>query len=172
MAQVSLSKVLKYKKRVSAAISRVSRDIQSHNVVTHDASRDPEREVDIRQLQKDRKRLVDHLVTIKTLLMSANQPIYGDIFRLSELKGTIAFLEHIGTSHGPMSRYSKDDTPQKQSAEIRKAEVDEQIVKLEMDIDQIQDKLDEFNAMTKIEVANFGMVNEIKAGSSGNESQW
>lgn len=172
MSQVSLSKVLKYKKRVESAIARVSNDIQSHNVVSHAADKEPEREVDIRHLQNDRKRLVDHLVWIKILLMKANQPIYKDIFQLAEIKGTITFLGHIQTECGPIL-YGGDEFPRCQTSEIRKAEVDEQIAKLEMEIDQIQDRLDEFNGITKIDIPNFGMVNEIRAGSSfSKKAQW
>jgi len=174
MAQVSLSKALKYKKRVESTISRVSQDIQSYNVVVYEKNEKPEREVDIRRLQKDRKRLVDHLVAIKTSLMAANRPIYGDILRLAELKGTIAFLGRIATNHGPvLHQFIKGDIPRMQSAEIRKTEIDEQIVKLETEIDQIQDHLDEFNALTRIEILDFGMINEIKAGSAGlKASEW
>ncbi len=158
--KISLSKAMKYKKRVGSAISRVSRDIESHNSVTHDAGKKPEREVNIRELRGYRKRLVDHLITVKTLLMAANQPIYRDILLLAELKSTVSFLGQLPTEHGAVNRYLSGDTPQLQSAEIRKAEVDVQVIRLEAEIDKVQDKLDEFNATTMIEVPDYGMISE------------
>lgn len=159
MASVSLSKILKYRKRVQNAIAKVSNDITSFNVVSADEGKEPVREVDVNSLMSRREKLVNHLIDLESRLQAANQSIQTKIVRLRELKGEIAFLRRIPTNHGPNTHYG--DGPRSVShATFRKKDVDERVRKAELEIDTIQDELDAFNATTKIEIPDFGLANQ------------
>ena len=148
MARITISKALKFKNRLAARISQTSSDIQDYNSVIKDTDRD----VDINAAMKDRARLVEALIKTKAAIFEANRKVYEDIVRISELKAEIVFLRTISTSHGPQSSYGSQD-PIIHEAHLRKADVDKRVRELESDIDSIQDKLDAFNAETKIEIA-------------------
>lgn len=160
-SNISLSKALKYRKRVRAAIAKVSADIQTSNVVTALEGKEPIREVDPKKLMTQRELFVQHLSDLEVLLNAANMKIQDKIIRLRELKGFVAFLKQISTEHGPQHRYYAGDTPVSVShAAYRKNDIDDMVRKSEMEIDTIQDELDAFNATTKIDLPNFGIINQ------------
>lgn len=153
---ITISKALKYKKRVEARISELSADIAAGNSKLKEA----EREHDIPALIKERGSVVNHLIDLKVAIMSANQPIQRNILKLSELKGDIVVLRKMSTIHGPGERSWHDQPRDEFEAQLRKADVQQMVKELEIQIDDIQDNLDAFNATTKIKVSNFGCIHE------------
>lgn len=153
---ISLSKALKYKKRVEARISELSAEIAAGNSKLKEA----EQECDIPSLLKQRSDTVGHLIDLKVAIMSANQAIQRDILELSEIKGMIAILKKMSTMHGPGERSWHDQPRDEFEAQLRKADVQQMVKDLEIKIDDIQDKLDSFNATTKIKVLGFGCIYE------------
>lgn len=161
MANISLSKALKYRKRVQAAIAKVSADIQTSNVVTALEGKEPKWEVDPKQLMVKHALFVQHLIDLEVMLNAANVKIQGKIIKLRELKGFVGLLKKIPTDHGPQLRYYGGDVPATVShAAYRKNDIDEMVRKTELEIDSIQDELDAFNATTKIDLPNFGIVQQ------------
>lgn len=159
----SLSKILKYRRRVQARISQVSKDICEFNVVSAGEDMSPQREVDPIPLMEYRSTLVNHLIDLETRLNAANLPIQSKIIKLRELKGTIAFLKRISTSHGIVYPHFGDGPAKYSYACFRKNDIDEMIRANEMEIDAIQDEIDDFNATTRIELPNFGVINSQDA---------
>jgi hypothetical protein len=94
----------------------------------------------------------DELVELKTKIHTANAPIYKYIFRLSELKSTIARIKNLDCNEGVVNDYysSKRETPTIKSSEISIVERDNMVKDMETDIESIQDFLDNHNQIIEI----------------------
>lgn len=75
-----------------------------------------------------------------------------DIYDLAEKKGTVQFLAGVNTRHGPQPATYPSTTEVNYVAALKKADVDGMVAGLEKDIDQLQDRLDQFNHDRRIEV--------------------
>lgn len=148
--EMTLAKALKHKNRVAQKIARVSDDIRANNSILaiNDA------EVDVKALDEIRKTLTDYLVALKTAIHRASDSVRDKIFMLSELKGSIGFYNSICTSHGKResNRYGGGDEFVEHKAVMRKDAIDRIVTELEERIDAIQDRLEEFNVTTKINI--------------------
>jgi hypothetical protein len=148
MEKMTLSRALRYKKRVVEKIRLFESDIQNSNTIVDGEERD----VDVRLALKQREAWVRHLVDLKLTIQQATQPIQRLVLELAETKSEIAFLQRIGTQHGTQqSRYSGEPSL-KYVSEIRKQERDKMVSTLQDEIDKIQTKIDAHNAETTIEV--------------------
>ena len=74
------------------------------------------------------------------------------IYDLAEKKGTVQFLAGVNTRHGPQPAVYPNTTEVSYVAALKKADVDGMVAGLEKEIDQLQDRLDQFNHDRKIEV--------------------
>jgi hypothetical protein len=148
MEKMTLSRALRYKKRVVEKIRLFESDIQNSNTIVDGEERD----VDVRLALKQREAWVRHLVDLKLTIQQATQPIQRLVLELAEAKSEIAFLQRVGTQHGTQqSRYSGEPSL-KYVSEIRKQERDKMVSTLQDEIDKIQTKIDAHNAETTIEV--------------------
>jgi hypothetical protein len=89
----------------------------------------------------------NELIALKTAIHLANAPIYGKIFRLSELKSTIKYLGSLNCAEGKENRYGSVE-PRILEVEIDVVERDNMVKAMESEIDTIQDELDYFNNIT------------------------
>ena len=96
---------------------------------------------------------MDGLVAIKTAISHANAPIQEAIYRLAELRSTVAFLQRIDTTHGKRPVRSLSIEMVEYEAQIRSTEVDEMLRTYRRQIDDLQERIDVFNARTTIDVA-------------------
>lgn len=153
---MTLSKALKYRKRIESAIKKLSRDIQTYNTITYyptGSSREvPKPEVNVRELMSERDNLIEHLISINTLINKATCSIYEKLLRIREIKGHISMLSSLPHSHGQAYQYGNDSGTAYYYSEFRKNEIDEMIKGHEKTIDQLQDEVDAFNATTKIDI--------------------
>ncbi len=78
--------------------------------------------------------------------------IQRDIYDLAEKKATAQFLAGLCTRHGPQPAVYPSTTKVIYVATLKKAEVDALVARQEKEIDQLQDRLDQFNHDRKIEV--------------------
>ena len=94
----------------------------------------------------------NELVELKTNIHKANGPVYKYIFRLSELKSTIARIKNLDCNEGVVNDYysSKRETPTIKSSEISIVERDNMVKDMETAIESIQDVLDNHNQNTNI----------------------
>lgn len=148
MAQITLAKALKLKNRLAGRLAKVQIDIHAYNSV-------PEGQVgqvDVPALMKTREELVDALVALKSAISDANRVAQRDIYVLAEKKATAQFLGEICTRHGPQPAVYPSTTEVNYVAALKKADVDGLVLRLEKEIDQLQDKLDQFNHDHTIEV--------------------
>jgi hypothetical protein len=95
--------------------------------------------------------LTDNLITLKTKINIANLPVYGKIFRLSELKNAITKIKNMDCTEGASVYYSgiRETQPIKTS-EISIIERDDMVRSMETEINEIQDYLDNHNHNTLI----------------------
>jgi hypothetical protein len=94
----------------------------------------------------------NELVELKTKIHTANAPIYKYIFRLSELKSTIARIKNLDCNEGSVQDfYSRNrETPLVKESEISIVERDNMVKDMEENIEIIQDILDNHNQITNI----------------------
>ena len=96
--------------------------------------------------------LVRALVGLKTAINDANREAQRDIYDLAEKKATAQFLAGLSTRHGPQPAVYPNTTEVNYVAALKKADVDALAARLEKEIDQLQDRLDQFNHDRRIEV--------------------
>ena len=91
-------------------------------------------------------------MSLKTAINEANREAQRDIYDLAEKKATVQFLAGVNTRHGPQPAVYPNTTEVSYVAALKKADVDARTAGLEKEIDQLQDKLDQFNHVHKVEV--------------------
>ncbi len=148
MAHITLAKALKVKNRLTGRLAKVQADIQGYNSVPAGQAD----QVNVPALMQAREELVGALVALKAAINEANREVQRDIYDLAEKKATAQFLAGLCTRHGPQPPVYPSTTEVNYVAALKKAEVDALVARLEKDIDQLQDRLDQFNHDGKIEV--------------------
>ena len=148
MAQITFAKALKIKNRLVGRLAKIQADIQAFNSVPEGQAG----QVDVPALVQAREALVDAIVGLKTAINDANREAQRDIYALAEKKATAQFLAGVCTRHGPQPPVYPSTIEVIYVAALTKADVDAQVAGLEKDIDQLQDRLDQFNHDQKIEV--------------------
>jgi len=148
--KMTLSKALRYKKRVVENIRNLEQEVQQNNCKIEGEERD----VDVRLCLKIRAVWVRHLVELKMALQTKTLPIMRSILEMAELKAEIASLQHLQTNHGTVRATYRDALNLKYEAEIRKPERDKMIKELQAKIDDYQTTIDAYNAETLVELAD------------------
>ncbi len=148
MAEITLGKALKVKNRLAGRLAKVQADIQAYNSVPAGQAD----QVNVPALLKTREELVGALVGLKTAINEANREAQRDIYDLAEKKATAQLLAGVNTRHGPQPAVYPNTTEVSYVAALKKADVDALTAGLEKEIDQLQDRLDQFNHVHKIEV--------------------
>jgi hypothetical protein len=114
-----------------------------------------EKEISPREALTERDALEKHLVELKLKIDDANRPVKELIFALQEAKGRIGFYTRISTQHGKIVSHRnlyREEAEMTYVADIRKNDLDELIRGSEKEIDGIQEKLDQHNNRTTIDV--------------------
>ena len=146
--EITLAKALKVKNRLAGRLAKVQADIHAYNRVPHGQAD----QVNVPALMKTREELVGALVSLKTAINDANREAQRDIYDLAEKKATAQFLAGVNTRHGPQPAVYPNTTEVSYVTASKKADVDGLVAGLEKEIDQLQDRLDQFNHERKIEV--------------------
>ena len=149
MAEITLAKALKVKNRLTGRLAKVQADIQAYNSVPEGQAD----QVNVLALVKTREELVGALVGLKTAINEDNREVQRTIYDLAEKKATAQFLAGVNTRHGPQPAVYPNTTEVSYVAALTKADVDALAVRQEKEIDQLQDRLDQFNHDRRIEVA-------------------
>jgi uncharacterized small protein (DUF1192 family) len=148
---ISLNKALKLKNRLVGKISNIEDLICAYNSVEAGAER-----FDTLLALALHKLLKGNLVELKSKITLANAPVQNTIYRITELKSDITLLEKVPSKQGTFSNYGSDEKVT-YVAKLTKQELDQRIALLQKEIDDLQDKLDEYNGHTTIEV-NEGLL--------------
>lgn len=145
---MKLTRALKEKNRLIKKITILRNQITTSNVVLEENNFPYEMET----LQEDFQTLVETLIELKVDIQIANQPILKSIYRLSELKSTIAMLEGMDTKEGMQEAYGYGNSELRAyKAQIGRQEVDIAVAEMQEQIDTLQDEVDTFNATTTVD---------------------
>jgi hypothetical protein len=148
LREIPLAKALKIKNRLAGRLAKVQADIHEYNSVPEGQAG----QVNVPALMQAREELVGALVSLKTAINDANREVQRDIYDLAEKKATLQFLAGVNVRHGPQPPVYPATTVVTYVAALKKADVEALVVRLEREIDQLQDRLDEFNHAHTIEV--------------------
>lgn len=88
----------------------------------------------------------------KSAINDANREVQRDIYLLAEKKATAQFLAGLCTRHGPQPAVYPSTTEVNYVAALKKTDVDALVLRLEKEIDRLQDRPDQFNHDRHIEV--------------------
>lgn len=146
--KVTLARALKIKNRQVRKVAELQRRIQESNSFVSGS----EPEFDAKALYAELKEQVSLVAHVKAAINEANTPIQADIYRMAELKGLVQFLRMLSTQRGKVVMGYMSSEPVDYEAQITGQETSEEIERLESEIDHIQDRLDQFNASTQIEI--------------------
>jgi hypothetical protein len=95
--------------------------------------------------------LTNELVDLKTKIQNANAPIAGKIFRLGEVKNLISRIRGLDTKSGTVrDRYRTTEESITYVAYMDLFAKDNLIKGWEEEIEQLQEEIEAFNAITKI----------------------
>ena len=146
----TLAQSLITKKRLAQKISDVGSDIQAYN----STAADQDREVDVRELDTEKTKLINEMIELKLKIFEATAPIRRQILEIGELKAEISFLKNLDTKRGKRREGSafREGAVVEYDAIITKAEVDSRTSELQKKIDLTQQKIDNHNRETEINV--------------------
>jgi len=146
---MKVKQALKYKKKLASKMNQEFSKVQMYNSVEEGSIR----VYDVVESMRNWLTMSEELVELKTKLHLANGPVYGKIFRMSELKSQLSNLKSLDCVEGKYSdRYSRmgGETPIIKTAKISVLEKDQMVLKIEEEIERLQEELDEHNATTSI----------------------
>jgi uncharacterized protein YicC (UPF0701 family) len=144
---IPLAKALKLKNRQVAKIQKLQGIVTTHNSRLVGGSE----EFDVAASLAELRNATETLVKLKAAISLANAPIQETIYRIGELKSHITFLRRIPTTSGKFMQPYGMQEPQEYIATLTAREVEEEVSRLEAEIDELQDRLDEHNATVSIE---------------------
>jgi hypothetical protein len=144
---MTIKQALKAKNKLVKSIGENTKLMQQYNSVEVGNQRPYSTEVLFNQISKDTLELAE----LKSKIHKANTPVLGDIFYMSELKSMIQALKKMDCTEGKSNkdRY-RMESELVMTSEISLVTRNEMVKSMEDRIENIQDKLDIFNATTEI----------------------
>ena len=143
---MKVKQALKYKKKLASKMNQEFSKVQMYNSVEEGSTR----VYDVVESMRNWLTMSEELVELKTKLHLANAPVYGKIFRMSELKSQLSNLKQLDCVDGKhFDRYGRGEAVVK-TAKISVLEKDQMVLTIEEEIERLQEELDEHNATTSI----------------------
>lgn len=142
---MNVKQALKAKTKITTRISELYSLAKSYNSIEEGNPR----RYSVVGLLNEAEELTKELVDLKARIHTANQPVYGKIFLMAELKGRVKNLKAISCEEGKVTeRYGS--TVAVKEVEMDIVQRDAMVKQLEAQIEQLQDELDVHNATTTI----------------------
>jgi hypothetical protein len=144
---MNLTKALKHKKKLVKQIDEMFMRFQRYNSQTEDLvsiGYSPE------EAYNKWISLTNELIELKTKIQNANTPIAGKIFRLGEIKSLISRIRSIETKAGTFRDRYRSEELITYVAYMDLFTKDNLIKGWEEEIEQLQEEIEAFNAITKI----------------------
>ena len=143
---MKVKQALKYKKKLATKMNQEFVRVNMYNSVEEGTTR----VYDVKEAMQNWLRMGEELVELKTKIHLANAPVYGKIFRMSELKSQLSNLRQLDCVDGKhFDRYGRGEAVVK-TAKISVLEKDQMVLEIEEEIERLQEELDEHNATTSI----------------------
>ena len=144
---ITLDKALSVKNRLAGRLAQARTNVETYNCVV---AGQRESTVDVRAEYERMTVLQEALVAVKAAIQRANGPILEDVYRLGEAKSVMQMLNGLNTKQGPEPGYN--GVTYDYASTFLKPEVLETVRRLEGRVDEIQDRINSHNAMTRIEL--------------------
>jgi len=144
---MNLTKALKHKKKLVKQIDEMFIRFQKYNSQPADqvgTGYNPE------EAYNKWISLTNELVDLKTKIQNANAPIAGKIFRLGEVKNLISRIRGLDTKSGMVRDRYRNEESITYVAYMDLFTKDNLIKGWEEEIEQLQEEIEAFNAITKI----------------------
>ena len=151
--KMTLRKALQKKNILAGQIRELRELIEQKN--SYDESLPETTRVDTTKLMASLLTLQIKLVNLKSAITVANTEIYPTLAHLDETKGFIKFLDGIDTKEGTFEQGGRFGGPSIKitfKAYISEAKIREMKAAGQLEIEDLQEKIDEFNAAHFIEV--------------------
>lgn len=149
MPKITLRKALNLKNRFTGDLHKLSMRLMAHNI----AQKDVPNPYNTKSVLEEYRTLQNQLIELKTKIAKANVPIYEKIAKIAELKAEIEALNRIPTTGRIEVRSTKTgisvDVPFEPV--LTQVEVDEAIRQCEDQIQNLNDEVDYYNGITKID---------------------
>ena len=143
---MKVKQALKYKKKLATKMNQEFVRVNMYNSVEEGTTR----VYDVKEAMQNWLKMGEELVELKTKIHLANAPVYGKIFRMSELKSQLSNLRQLDCVDGKhFDRYGRGEAVVK-TAKISVLEKDQLVLTIEEEIERLQEELDEHNATTSI----------------------
>ena len=144
---ITLAQALKEKNRIVGEITRLWGLVENENSCWESHTRS----VDVKETVKTIEFLVQKLVELKTKIGKANEGNLANMYALEECKSQMSRFSKLNTEEDVRYRGVNDDVMEVRSAEITAQEVLQRNKNLQRQCNQLQDELDAYNAIHKIE---------------------
>ena len=140
---MKIAKALKLKNKIAGEVAKLKELLAQQN------SRAAKQKFDYdnREVLANLRAKIGELVSVKAAIAAANAEVYGKIFQLAEIKGLVQVLKALSVKEGAYieSLGYSNSVEVEYVAQLKKAEVDRLVAELELQIQDLQDGLDEFN---------------------------
>lgn len=144
---MTIKQALKLKNKLIKNIGENTQLMQQYNSVEVGNERPYSSQMLYKQIETDTK----ELASLKSRIHIANVPVMEDIFWMSEMKSIITNLKKMECVEGKSNRDRyRMESELVMTSEISLVSRNQEIKMLEGKIEEIQDKLDVFNATTEI----------------------
>lgn len=147
--EITLAKALKLKNKKIREIKELSNIIIENNSIIEGNKF----LYDIKDIFNKYEKTKEELTKLKAEIQKANQDVQKDIFMLSELKDEYKNINMLSCKQGYVNEsLFRDSVQNKYISYITVSERDEILKRIEKEIENLQDKLDEYNHKTKIKI--------------------
>jgi len=149
--KITLARALKLKNRLAGQLTKIGGRAVTHNSYV-EGTNSP---YDSVKVFAEYRAIVAQLVELKAKIQTANTPIHVKIAMMGEYRTEIALLNSMSVTKGTVveNRYGDgQDSTRVYVAAIDKVARDNDVAKLEQEIDILQDDIDAHNATTSIEL--------------------
>ena len=151
---VTIARALKEKNRIAGRLRQAVDLVKRENRKIAGSPRS----IDVAAQLAEAERLSDILVKTKTSIAEANVGIVGAIVELEEVKSMIASLSAVSTDDEvEIESRSYGQTPVERRFDVvlKAPDILEKVAALQKRADALQDRLDEFNAGTRISIPDW-----------------
>lgn len=148
MERVKLSKALKLKNRLTGEIARLRQLLSKENLKAPGAKRN----YDCLDINSEMNSKIKQLIKLKTAIVKANVGVYEKILQMEEVKSLIKYYESFQCEGSTRSFNGKEYVDVELEPTIDRLTVDKELLTLRKMAEDLQDEIDEFNAMTWIEI--------------------
>ena len=146
---VSLARALKEKNRIAGRLRKAQELVKKENRKVAGSPR----AVDVAATLAEAERLSALLAAVKAAIAKANDGIVASIVELEEVKSMIAFLGSVNTDDEvEVERDYRGTVERRWDVTLRQPEIEAKTTALQERADALQDKLDEYNAVTRVEL--------------------